>query len=77
MSKNYTPTTDTVRHRYTEFPYVADIEDEPADPAEFDRWLAIHDAKVQADVIEWIEAMGHGGSVYREARKHFGLKVGR
>ena len=40
----FTPTTDIVRFRYSEFPYVSQIKDEPGDPAEFDRWLAKHDA---------------------------------
>jgi len=38
--------------------------------------LSERDAKVRAEVIDWIEAMGDGGSVYREAREHFGLTKG-
>jgi len=46
--KKFTPTTDDVRLRYTEYPYVAQIEDEPGDGAEFDRWISAHDAEVIA-----------------------------
>lgn len=46
MTNDYTPTTDVVRFRYVEYPYVAELEDELADGSEFDRWLAEHDRQV-------------------------------
>lgn len=43
--REFTPTDEQVRLSYIEYPYVAEIKDEPADGAEFDRWLS---KKVQA-----------------------------
>ena len=48
----FTPTIDEVRFRYAEFPYVSQIEDEPGDPAEFDRWLSAHDAATRTAALE-------------------------
>ena len=62
----FTPTTDIVRSRYTEFPYVSQIKDEPGDPAEFDRWLAKHDAKVRKATLAGAAAVAEKHVMYAE-----------
>ena len=47
-AKEFTPTTEEVCFRYVEHPYLTD-DGEPADSAEFYRWLAEHDAATIAD----------------------------
>lgn len=55
---NYTPTTNEVRESYV-FYNLSELEAEVL-RAEFDRWLAAHDAEVRAEVFanmdKWISA---------------------
>lgn len=62
---DHTPTTAEVRFRYTEFPYVSQIEDEPGDPAEFNRWLAKHDAELTTKASAKIQSAYDRG--YKDA----------
>ena len=65
-ASEFTPTTDEVRFRYAEFPYVSQIEDEPGDPAEFDRWLAEHDAGVRKATLAGTIAIAEKHVMYAE-----------
>lgn len=59
--REHTPTTREVAYRYTDFPYAA-LGEEPADPAEFTRWLAQHDAEVAAKALrDAAESARHNG----------------
>lgn len=53
MADDYTPTTEEVREQYTreEPPRIGTVAERRA---EFDRWLAAHDAQVRADERERI-----------------------
>lgn len=58
MSDDYTPTTEEVRRGFGEaFTGDGSIVDQDAvaaeNRAEFDRWLAAHDAEVRAEGVEW------------------------
>lgn len=43
----YTPSTEEIRDRWMDF----DGGPDPEDAAEFDRWLAAHDAEVRAEAL--------------------------
>lgn len=48
---DYTPTTEEVRDKYVGFD-LSHTDDCTECPAEFDRWLAVHDAIIRADERE-------------------------
>lgn len=52
---DYIPTTDEIRKEYgTDYKY-ADEKWEAERIAEFDRWLAAHDAEVRADILVYMD----------------------
>lgn len=64
MAENWTPDTGQVREWYATWPVTSiDTRVVPEHLAEFDRWLAAHDAEVTAGVL-----LGVADEVHREAR---------
>jgi hypothetical protein len=67
MSDEWAPTTDSVRAVYAQYndDYLELID--PDHGAEFDRWLAKHDAEVRADQIEKDAKVVEAGGRYWDA----------
>lgn len=53
---DYTPTTDEVRYKYVEYD-MSHTDDCTECPAEFDRWLAAHDAETELDALTAAELL--------------------